>query len=326
MKPTLLTTPVLFLIFNRLETMQEVLETIRQAQPPRFYIAADGARNAEELKQVQVVREAVLNGIDWNCEVKTLFREQNLGCGVAVSTAIDWFFEHEAEGIILEDDCVPEATFFPYAQELLTRYRHDQRIMVITGYHFHNQSQPLTTSYFFSRHNHCWGWATWRRAWQYYDYEMTRWPKLRDTDWLLTVGDGDRLFQRYWTRCFDQAYIGKIDTWAFRWTLACWSQNGLTIKPRRNLVKNIGFDPEATNTKIIGSQLSKLNQEPLSFPLSHPSTMVRDYAQDRWTDRKHFQVGWGNEIQAQLRKITFLRWGWRFLRQFWQHSQGKKIR
>ena len=164
---TPLNTAVLFLVFNRLDTTKQVFETIRQAKPQRLYIAADGARASRvgEAAQVQAVRDYVTSHVDWECEVKTLFREQNLGCKYAVSSAIAWFFENEEMGIILEDDCLPDPTFFNFCQELLARYRHDQRIGVISGDNFQFGHRRNDDSYYFSKYVHIWGWATWRDRW-----------------------------------------------------------------------------------------------------------------------------------------------------------------
>lgn len=299
---------MLLLTFNRLDSTKEVLKAISKAQPSSIYIASDGPRpdRVGEAEKVQEVRDYVISNINWDGDVKTLFREENLGCRVAVSGAIDWFFEHESEGIILEDDCVPDASFFPYVEELLNRYRDDERIMVIAGNHFPGKAHQPPYSYFFSRYNHCWGWATWRRAWQHYDHDMSQWPKLRNTNWLLTIGDGNRNFQRYWTRIFDQAYAQKVDSWAYRWTFSCWAQSGLTILPALNLVKNIGFDENATHTKSKNGshKLSTLPLESLTFPLSHPSNVIRDYEADRWTEKNHFKHNWNRYIKSQLRRIV----------------------
>lgn len=298
--------PIIFLIFNRPKLTRRVFACIRAARPERFFIAADGPR-ADRPGEAQLCDEArsVIDGVDWPCAVKTLFREKNLGCRVAVSTAIDWFFDHEPEGIILEDDCVPDATFFPYAKELLIHYRNDERVMVIAGDHFHGDAHQPPHSYFLSRYPHCWGWASWRRAWQHYDHDMSQWPALRNTDWLLTVGDGNRDFQRYWTRIFDMAYAGKVDSWAYRWTFSCWAQSGLTILPALNLVTNIGFSEDATRTKGSDEQLDSIPIESLSFPLSHLSSMVRDYAADHWTDQhvfKQMSVSFVMKIMLRLRR------------------------
>ena len=156
-----LETPVLFLVFNRPDTTAQVFEAIRQAKPPRLYVASDGAREDKEgeLEKVKQVRE-IVSQVDWNCEVKTLFRDKNLGCKIAVSSAIDWFFEQEEMGIILEDDCLPHPTFFRFCQELLERYRDDERIGMISGNNFQFGRKCTDYSYYFSMYSHIWGWAS----------------------------------------------------------------------------------------------------------------------------------------------------------------------
>jgi hypothetical protein len=290
--PCQLCVPVLFLVFNRPDTTQQVFESIRQVRPSRLYIASDGPRPERpgEAEKVQAVRDYVVTHIDWPCEVKTLFRDNNLGCRLAVGTAIDWFFENEPEGIILEDDCLPDPSFFSFAEELLAHYRDDERVMIISGDYFHGRAYQPSHSYFFSRHVHIWGWASWRRAWRHYDHEMKQWPALRNTDWLLTVGDGNRDFQRYWTRIFDTAYSGEIDSWAYRWVFSCWAQSGLGILPSHNLVTNIGFGKDATHTTGSDNHLANLPTEEMTLPLLHPPNTVRTYTADRWTDLNIFHV------------------------------------
>lgn len=290
--PGLLNTAVLFLVFNRPDTTEQVFEAIRKAQPPRLYIAADGPREGRdgEAERVANVRE-IATAVDWPCELKTLFRDENLGCKYAVSGAITWFFEQEDQGIILEDDCLPAPSFFLYAQELLGRYRNDKRIMVIGSQHFHGDAHKPPHSYFFSRYNHCWGWASWRRAWQYYDCNMPLWPSLRDTDWLLGIGDGSRLFSSYWTDIFNRVHAGTVDTWDYQWTFSCWAQNGLTVLPARNLVTNIGFGEDATHTTNRHSNDAVSLLENLDFPLVHPNYLVRDVKADWWSNRYHFRIG-----------------------------------
>jgi hypothetical protein len=314
-------TPVLFLIFNRLATSQRVLAAIRQARPPRLYVAADGPRTLclGEAEQVRLVREAVLGQVDWDCEVKTLFRTENLGCRRAVSSAIDWFFAQESEGIILEDDCLPDGSFFPYAQALLTHYRDDQRVMAIGGTHSQGTAYQPPYSYGFSRNIEVWGWASWRRAWQHYDRDLSQWPNLRDTDWLLTIGAGDRNFQGHWQRIFDQAFAGALNTWDYQWVFSCWAQHGLTILPAKNLIRNIGFGAAATHTTEqqdgLSDWLSNLPLEALHFPLSHPPTVTQDYAADRWLDRHIDGITYRNEIRAKLLQIRMIKWLWRLIRQ-----------
>ncbi|MCS7029805.1 MAG: nucleotide-diphospho-sugar transferase, partial [Bacteroidia bacterium] len=174
MPPYPLTTAVLFLVFKRLDTTKKVFEVIRKAKPPRLYIAADGPRDwvEGEAEKVKMVREYLMNNIDWDCEVKTLFRDKNLGCGRAVSEAITWFFEHEEMGIILEDDTVPSLSFFWFCEELLKKYKDDKRIGMISGNNFQDGIKRGDGDYYFSIYNHIWGWATWRDRWEGYDFEL----------------------------------------------------------------------------------------------------------------------------------------------------------
>ena len=178
--PFSVNTPVLFLIFNRPETTEIVFSVIRKAEPPRLYVAADGPRPdyPNDAESCEIVR-AIATDVNWDCKVKTLFRDQNLGCKLAASKAIDWFFEQELEGIILEDDCLPDQSFFWFCQELLGKYRDDTRIMHIGGTNFQFGKERTKYSYYFSRYAHVWGWASWRRAWKFYDVEMKNWRDCR---------------------------------------------------------------------------------------------------------------------------------------------------
>jgi len=178
--PCPLHTPVLFLVYKRPDTTRQVFEAIRQAKPPRLYVAADGPKKnvPGEAEKVKQVREIISNGVDWDCEVKTLFRDENLGCKYGPVEGINWFFKNEEEGIILEDDTLPSQSFFWFCQELLERYKDDTRIMVISGDNFQNGITRGTCSYYFSRYNHIWGWASWRRAWKYYSVDMKLWPDV----------------------------------------------------------------------------------------------------------------------------------------------------
>ncbi len=305
--PAPLKTAVLFLVFNRLSVTRQVFEAIRKVQPPRLYIAADGPRaeHPEDARRCAEVRK-IATQIDWPCELKTLFRDENLGCRRAVSGALDWFFASEELGIILEDDCLPGRSWFPFAEEMLARYRDDERVMCISANHFHGDMHRPEHSYFFSIYNHCWGWASWRRVWRYYDHEMRHWPDLRSTNWLLHVGYGDAAFKVHWTRVFDMAYEGlRVDSWAYRWTFSCWAQNGLTIIPARNLVTNIGFGPDATHTGLVNKAL-ELPQEELTFPLNHPQTMVRDVDADRWTSINVFGITFPGLIKQTLRRLPIV--------------------
>ncbi|MGE0011512.1 MAG: glycosyltransferase family 2 protein [Azoarcus sp.] len=287
----MLKTAVLFLVFNRPDVTAKCFEAIRAARPARLYVAADGPRadrlgEAERCEQVRMISTSV----DWPCEVKTLFRSENLGCRRAVSGAIDWFFESEPEGVVLEDDCLASPDWFRFAEEMLERYRDDERIMCVSASHFHGAVHTPEHSYFFSRYNHCWGWASWRRAWALYDSDMSAWPALRNGEWLLSIGHGSRFFASYWRAMFERVHAEAIDSWAYRWTFSCWAQSGLSILPGRNLVSNIGFDEYATNTGTGNALEGATPLESLDFPLRHPGQVVTDVAADNWTDRNVYGI------------------------------------
>lgn len=244
----MLKTPILFLIFNRPDTTEKVFEKIKKQKPKYLYVAADGARHDKEGEAEKCIQtREIINKIDWDCELKTLFRDKNLGCKVAVSSAINWFFEHVEEGIILEDDCLPSDSFFSYCEELLEKYRYDSRIMHISG------ENPLDMafndkSYYFSKISHIWGWATWRRAWQKYDPEFENFDIFIQNNLIKDVFS-EKHVQDYWNKIFTRVKEGKINTWDYQWTYALFVNNGLSINPNKNLISNIGFGVEgATHT------------------------------------------------------------------------------
>ncbi|MDP1678028.1 MAG: hypothetical protein Q8L88_14315 [Bacteroidota bacterium] len=275
------TTPVLFLIFNRPETTAKVFEAIRKAKPSRLYIAADGARElvVGEFEKCRRVREIARN-VDWQCEVKTLFREKNLGCKVAVSSAIDWFFDHEEEGIILEDDCLPNPSFFTFCNTLLERYRTDVRVMHIggTSYLPHRPFGEKNASYYFSRDPYVWGWASWRRAWQLYDVKMKKFPEFLSTNMLETYYDSKREV-RFWRKEFEKVFSGGMDTWDYQWKFTVLRSSGLCVIPKVNLITNIGFGTEATHTKQSSDQRFSIPSEELTA-IVHPKNLVIDTEAD----------------------------------------------
>lgn len=263
------TPAVLLLIFNRPVLTSQVFSAIRKATPARLYIAADGPRAGREgeAEKVRAAR-AVATAVDWDCEVRTLFREANLGCKRAVSSAIDWFFEHEEEGIILEDDCLPDASFFPFCAEVLARYRDNPRVGAISGTNFFPR-KAHQHSYYFTAQTHIWGWASWRRAWKGYDRTMASWAACEQQRFL------GRFLSRpgspeYWKGVFDSVSAGEIDTWDYQWLYACWRSELLTVMPRVNLIANIGFGREASNTRRRPWYAASFADR-LSAPLRHPT-------------------------------------------------------
>lgn len=279
-----LSTPVLFIIFNRPETTQVVFDAIRNVRPSRLYVAADGPRPtvASDADRCAKARK-IIEQVDWKCDVKTLFRDKNLNCGLGPSTAMTWFFENEEEGIILEDDCLPSDSFFWFCEELLERYRSDDRIMHIGGNNFlDGWSNNPEYSYYFSRSGHIWGWATWRRAWKLFDYNMSMYEKVKQKGYF------DRFFLNrlekfYRLRKFDAtvARRGNVDWWDYQWDFARFINSGLAIVPNKNLVKNVGFGTGATHTKDGNSKSASLDSHDIDFPIKHPPFVVRDLEADK---------------------------------------------
>lgn len=275
-------TPILFLIFNRPKETFLVFESIRQANPKILFVAADGPRPDKQDENEKCTRaREVVQGVDWECEVKTLFREKNLGCKIAVSSAIDWAFSQASELIILEDDCLPDPSFFKFCRVLLERYRRDERVMMISGNNFQKGINRTEDSYYFSKYCHTWGWATWRRAWEYYDVAMRTWPEFRRKG-LMRFAYDSIYEEKFWIDVFEATHRGLIDTWDFQWHYACRSQNGLAIIPGGNLVSNIGFGADATHTFGNGGWVANMPTQGIS-EVRHPSFVVRNLEADQYT-------------------------------------------
>jgi hypothetical protein len=267
-----LNSPVLLLVFRRPELTARVFERVRQARPPRLYVGCDGPRpgNEKEREQVAATRALVLDGVDWDCEVHTLFREENLGVRDAVGSAITWFFEHEEQGVIIEDDCLADPSFFGFCDELLDRYRDDERVMHIGGNCF-LPDLDLEASYFFSKFPHIWGWATWRDAWAHYstgtpDFER-EFEEIRPT--FTTPRE-----QAYWFDTYRRYFDGEFDTWDYGWAFSVWRRGGLCVYPTVNLVRNIGFGAGASHTKGWKDYkgLGRIPAEPIG-ELRHPDAV-----------------------------------------------------
>jgi len=288
--PTPLETAVLFLVFNRPDTTKQVFEAIKLAKPPRLYVAADGPRAGKEgeAERVEQVRK-IATAVDWPCSVKTLFRQENFGCKNAVRSAIDWFFENEEMGIVLEDDCLPHPFFFEYCEKMLQHYQDDSTVYVVTGDNFQEGIWRGNYSYYFSRFNHVWGWATWRRAWKTYDVSMAFWPEWKKSEgWKRWVPD--KVERRYWEKIFDKSYKGLIDTWDYQWTASIWHKGGLTATPNVNLVLNIGFGLDATHTKCSVVNVDALHSDKINKlkKIDYSPLLEVDHQADKFTFDAHF--------------------------------------
>lgn len=297
---------MLFIVFNRPAATAEAFEAIRRARPPRLYVAADGPRDRPGEAQACAEVRALSTDADWDCTVSTLFRDDNWGCRKGVQGALDWFFDHEEIGIILEDDCVPDPSFFPFMAELLEAYRDDRGVMMVSGDYFAGRGYDDSDSYYFTRYTHIWGWATWRRAWLLNDAALDSWPAARRSDWLLEVGNGDAAFADYWRSVFDRMHAGEIDTWDYSWLFSMWQANALAAQSTRNLVTNIGFGDEATHTVNEDAWQARLATTAMKFPLRHPARVARDVARDRWTEFNLFgshKPSLGRKLADHLRTL-----------------------
>ena len=273
--PHSLNTAVLFLVFNRLDTTKQVFEAIRQAKPPRLYVAADGARETKEgeVEKVKAVRDYIISNIDWECEVKTLFREQNFGCKMAVSGAITWFFENEEMGIILEDDCLPSQSFFWFCEELLEKYKIEPKVSMITGTSYLFNEVLSDNDYFMSKYMSIWGWASWRRVWNKYDIEMKEWPQVKKYNLLNGIFYWDKYVKDTFTASFDLAFDKNINTWDIQFVLKCIMEDTYCITPYKNLISNLGYDgTRSSNSPFLDMrrvELSSCGDLQYDLPVMH---------------------------------------------------------
>lgn len=271
---------VVFLMFNRPALTEQVFARISVARPSRLLVVADGPRTDRPDDQENVAAtRAVLGKVDWPCEVLTNFAETNLGCRRRVASGLDWALSQVDQAIILEDDCLPDQSFFPFCTALLDRYADDERIMHINGSNFQPWWRRYDASYYGTRYPQPWGWATWGRAWAKYDLTMSEWPAMRDSGWLERELDDPRDVA-VWRDCFNDTYYQKNNTWDYAWIFACWRHHGLALTPAVNLVRNIGFGMAATHTTTDFGRLAPRVRS--MRRIRHPPVIVRYVVADRY--------------------------------------------
>jgi hypothetical protein len=274
-------TPVLLLIFNRPDTTQQVFNQIKAIKPLSLYVAGDGPRpgRPDDLILCKQTRE-IISQIDWNCEVRTLFRDENLGCGLGVCSAISWFFEQVDEGIILEDDCLPDISFFPFCSELLDKFKDDESIYVISGTNLQNGIKRGNSSYFFLYYPITWGWASWSRAWKHFKYDIPNMEEITDSEVFNNVfpNHSEKIF---WKNRFKQLETEKKNIWDYQWFFSIWKKNGLSISPNINLINNIGFRNNGSHTFLYDSIREPSKTITMEFPLIHPAKKI-DFEADRY--------------------------------------------
>lgn len=296
----LLAAPVAIIVFKRLDATQKMFETVRAARPKELFIIADGWRNDAEREKCLAVREYLEKAVDWPCTVHTNYAEKNLGCKHRVVSGLDWVFSLTERAIILEDDCVPDQSFFRFCDELLERFKDDSRILQISGLNtqFNNPSFSAgEASYYFSNLGEIWGWATWRRAWKLYDISIEKWPEAK-VNGLLSRHFKDPGVIDYWEHLFDEIYTARsephaFDAWAAQWVFARLLAGGVSAVPRTNLIVNFGDSDDAARVKDLGSFVEEDFRRPvtpLTFPLVHPSTIEINHQADDHTLYRVFKI------------------------------------
>ncbi len=300
-------TPIIFLVFNRPDCTQKVFNAIRQARPQRLLVVADGPRPSREndAPRCQEVRRLITEGVDWPCSLETNFSEQNLGCRLRVSSGLNWAFDRVEQAIVLEDDCLPDQSFFPFCEELLDRYRDHPRVKHINGSNPMVELDPGPDSYLFTKYALPWGWASWSKAWKSYDVDCRSFEAFR-------VGGGMRevcpypLECRHWSKIFGERQYVTVGSWAWPMIYWLWAQRGLSIIPRHNLISNIGAGADATRT-VSGSVYLDMQTTPIPFPLQHPSEIRENVSFDKILFLE-YQGGKTGFLRNRLRRALSAFW------------------
>jgi hypothetical protein len=316
MKQSSFDVPILFLVFNRPDTTQVVFDQIKKIKPKKLFVAADGPRIdiSGEKEKCERVR-SIVNQVDWECEVKTLFREHNLGCAKNNSSAISWFFENVEEGIILEDDCVPDLTFFDFCKLMLEKYRYEEKVMMVAGTNYLFNKVKTKEAYFFSKYYSVWGWATWKRAWDKFDFEMKDWRNSRKNK----IKELKKIFRKkflvnFWVENFDKVIEKKVDTWDIRWCYSCIFNNGLSVVSINNLVSNIGIGGTHIKNK---SSIICMDIKPFELcSVRFPSRII---ANNRLDKKNYKTLGIIRPYLFRVKHFikTFLKKGLRIIQRFW---------
>jgi hypothetical protein len=304
MQTKILETPVALFGFNRPDLLRRVYSAIADARPAKLLLIADGPRQNKpgEEESCQQVRE-IMRRVDWPCEVFTNFADSNLGCQERIISGLNWVFSLVEEAIILEDDCLPDLSFFPFCQELLEKYRGDSRIAYISGINLVGKYLRTDDSYFFSEIGGIWGWATWRSKWQRYDRNLDGWPELKNKKMLSEIFQQPKA-AAYWTQIFDAMHENRgPNTWDYQWLYTCLKNNSLTAVSSVNLITNIGFGPDATHTTEEDARFMPPSA-PMKFPLRHPSSFIPLRSMDRHRVQDMISRPIFSRISRKIRRIA----------------------
>ncbi len=303
----ILSTPVVFLVYNRPALTEVVFEAIARAKPRTLLVVADGPRSAEDVERCEAAR-AVLRKVDWNCNLLTNFAEANMGCRRRVASGLQWAFSQVEEAIILEDDCLPSQSFFPYCEQLLAYYRYSPRITSISGSNLGFDDPDRRASYRFTKFMNMWGWATWKRSIEIVDFEMTQWPVVRDSQpFRKILGNHDEWIE-LWKKQFDDTHSRALDTWDYPWILSNLLSGGLVVSPAINMIRNLGYGAEATHTTDPDSRLAKVCRGEMPFPLRHPrrfrvSEKYEDHLKWWWGGVQPLPATLPQRIRRKLRRL-----------------------
>ena len=284
-------TPILLMVYIKPETTIEIVNKLKEIKPKKLYISINVPlkKNKDEIIKNDHVLE-ILKLISWKCKIKYKKRKKHVDAYTSYRDAIRWFFKNEEEGIVLEDDTLPNKSFFIFCSRMLKKYRNDKRISQVCGSSFKNHNKFYNANYFFSNYNLCWGYATWRRSIKHYDEMMSKWPYLKKNNYLFKIINNKK-FVSYWTDIFDEQYKKKFRAWDYIWLYSNWSKNKIGIIPNKHLVRNIGFVKDATHTKIkYKDWFNKLKTQEMNFKNFHPKSIEADLNYDNWLSRTVFKV------------------------------------
>ena len=280
--------PILFLCYNRPKITNKTLKRIISYKPNKIYISVDGPKNdPKDRLKVTKVKNIINNLRKKNIKIIKKINLKNLGCKQSNLKAINWFFKNEKMGIIIEDDCLIEKDFLKFCKIMLEKYKYNKKIFCISGSNFqHKKIQK--ESYYYSKYNHCWGWATWRDRWRFNNSEITFWPKFKNSEQWNKLHQ-DNIEKKFWNKIFDNVFKNNIDSWAYPWTLSVWKKKGITVTPTSNLVKNIGFGYESTHSVFLDKKLNYLNKSKLEKKFIYPRKIEINHTADQFVFVNHFK-------------------------------------
>jgi hypothetical protein len=280
--------PVLVLIYNRVDITKKLFNILKMIKPKILYIAADGPKDNNSIDEINCHKtRKIFNSINWKCKILHKYNEKNKGLKKSVLESINWFFQNEKFGIILEDDCIPSLSFFKFCENLLYKYKNNKKIFCISGSNHSFENTNSKYSYYFSKYPHCWGWATWRRAWKKNNPNINYWPNYKKSKNWNNIHNSD-LEKKYWERIFNKTYLNYFDSWAYSWTLSVWKNKGCTIIPNKNLIKNIGLGINSTNSLFRKKKEIKSVWE-IKDKIMHPASVKIDSKNDDFVFKNHYK-------------------------------------